>query len=197
MSKVTGELRAMDTVATATEGVVGGDDPSVISKAGPITGVSQGPSVEDQRELVPDQGLSSRVEAMLSQVIEENRVLRRRLEQAELHSHSSWHSGLQGEPGVGMSPVSFTTEGVPRFGESVQAWPELGRFVGFPPGSMNVPIPTSVSGPPRRDEMVGCSAGNGVLVSGEQQFLDAHRLRNMSANATGLGGIEWFGYGTL
>ena len=31
-----------------------------------------------------------------------------------------------------MSPVSFTTEGVPRFGESEQAWPELGRFVGFP-----------------------------------------------------------------
>ena len=155
------ELRATDNVATATEGAVGGDDPSAISTAGPITGASQGPSVEDQRALVPDQGLSSRVEAMLSQVIEENRVLRRRLEQAELHSHSSWHSGLQGEPGVGMSPVSFTTEGVPRFGESVQAWPELGRFVGFPPGSMSVPIPTSVSGPPRRNEVVGYGAVRG------------------------------------
>ena len=32
------ELRATDNVATATEGAVGGDDPSAISTAGPITG---------------------------------------------------------------------------------------------------------------------------------------------------------------
>ena len=38
--------------------------------------------------------------------------------------------------------------------------------------------------------MVGYGSDNGVLVSGEQQFLDAHRLRNTSANAAGMGGVE-------
>eukprot|EP00439_Symbiodinium_sp_Y106_P041339 s742_g5.t1 len=73
--------------------------------------LGQGPSEEDGRELIPDRSLSSQAEFLLAQVMEENRALRKRLEQVELHSHSSWHSGVPGEGGVTMSPVSFTEGG--------------------------------------------------------------------------------------
>ena len=103
-----------------------------ISTTGPSVCGGQGPSEKDQRKLVPDHGLSPPMEAMLAQALEENGQLRRRLEQAELLSHSSWHSGVQGEPAVGTSPVSFTVEGGSHFSAPVQPWPDLGRFVGVP-----------------------------------------------------------------
>ena len=108
--------------------------------------LGQGPSEEDGRELIPDRSLSSQAEFLLAQVMEENRALRKRLEQVELHSHSSWHSGVPGEGGVTMSPVSFTLEGGQRFVESVQPWSSLGRYVGPQDGPVGT-MSTNVSGP--------------------------------------------------
>ena len=79
------------------------------SSANKLTSAVQSPDKplpEDPRELVPAASEGSRVEAMLLQVIEENRLLRSRLDQVE---RSSWHSGgtrNTGELPVG-SPVSF------------------------------------------------------------------------------------------
>ena len=64
------------------------------SSANKLTSAVQSPDKplpEDPRELVPAASEGSRVEAMLLQVIEENRLLRSRLDQVE---RSSWHSGV-------------------------------------------------------------------------------------------------------
>ena len=59
-------------------------------------------------ELVPDSGNKGGMEVMLMQILEENRSLKRRLEQVELRSHSSWHTGTTAEPVLaGSSPMSF------------------------------------------------------------------------------------------
>ena len=71
------------------------------------------PTADDTRELVPAAGvhgppMSSRVEELLVQMLEENRNLRMRLEQVE--TQSSWHSGNTGATSHGAmehSPVSF------------------------------------------------------------------------------------------
>ena len=136
-------------------------------------GLSQGPAQDDQRELVPDKGTSSQVELLLTQVMEENLALRKRLEQVELRSQSSWHSGMQGEGIAGMSPVSFTVEGSQRFVDPVQQWSSLGRFVGSAPG---VPYGTSLanfSGPMAGQGSVGVLP-EGVL--GGQQSLGGTRF---------------------
>ena len=50
---------------------------------------------DDPRELIPDDSdRLGRFEVLLTQVLEENRQLKRRLEQTESRSHSSYHSGL-------------------------------------------------------------------------------------------------------
>ncbi|CAE7193732.1 RE1 [Symbiodinium natans] len=64
------------------------------------------PEGDDQRELIPATEPGSRIEYLLEQVIEENRALKRRLEQVE--SQSSWHSaGTPQELAPWMSPASF------------------------------------------------------------------------------------------
>ena len=127
----------------------------------------RGPLKEDQRELVPDTGLSSQVENLLMQVMDENRALRRRLEQVELRSHSSWHSGVQGDAVVGASPVSFTGEGESRFGEPVQTWAGLGRFIGFQSSGLEGALPTNFQGP-RVESGVGYERDRGLSVLGVQ-----------------------------
>ena len=66
------------------------------------------PLPEDSRELVP--AASARVEEMLRQVLEENRLLRLRLDQME--TQSSWHSGgtRNTHEGAEQSPVSFAAK---------------------------------------------------------------------------------------
>ena len=89
---------------------------------------SDAPAAEE--ELVPDSGTSNGMEVMLMQILEENRSLKRRLDQLSLaaaagqghSSHSSWHSGTPGEPLLaGGSPVSFAADGM--------RGPELGAEV--------------------------------------------------------------------
>ena len=64
------------------------------------------PEGDDQRELIPVIAPGVRIEYLLEQVIEENRALKRRLEQVE--SQSSWHSaGTPQELAPWMSPASF------------------------------------------------------------------------------------------
>ncbi|CAE7362962.1 RE2, partial [Symbiodinium necroappetens] len=61
---------------------------------------------DDQRELIPDEGDRwGRMEALLVQMMEENKGLKRRLEltERESRSHSSWHSGLAPD----FSPATF------------------------------------------------------------------------------------------
>ena len=158
----------------------------------PPGGLSQGPLPEDTRELVPDKGLSSQVEMLLTQVMEENRALRRRLEQVELHSHSSWHSGVQGEGGLTMSPVSFAVEGSQRFREPVQSWSSLGRFVGCPSegpvgtASINVPGPAAA---------VDVGYTSSLNVSGEQLFPVGPRPpeplgRGLGSSSAGISGLS-------
>ncbi|CAE7029435.1 unnamed protein product [Symbiodinium sp. CCMP2592] len=72
-----------------------------------------GVSTTGDEELVPDSRGAGGMEAMLMQILEENRNLKRRLEQAEQRSHSSWHTGTTGEPAVAASsPMSFAAGGV-------------------------------------------------------------------------------------
>ena len=92
---------------------------------------------DDQPELIPDtSGRLERLEALLLEVVEENKSLKRRIHQTE--SDSSWHSGLTrgtpGELGIPASPASFG----------------LGQHYvqeGFPPHMGNFP-PVQVSGMP-------------------------------------------------
>ncbi|CAE7379306.1 GIP, partial [Symbiodinium sp. CCMP2456] len=60
-----------------------------------------------EEELLPDRSSPQNFEAILVQMMEENRALKRRLEQAELRSHSSWHSGVAGEGGAVVLEVSL------------------------------------------------------------------------------------------
>ena len=122
-------------------------------------------SPEDETpELLPDSDRTSRLEQVVSQLIDENRSLKRRVEQAEWRSQSSWHSGTPGEA-VMASPMSFAVEGGPRFGEPVQPWSELGRFIGFPPNSLEGASSANFPGLGRE------RFTQGALASGEQQLL--------------------------
>ena len=73
-------------------------------------------SPDDPRELVPADRLGN-VEALLYQVLEENRTLKRRLEQNESRSHSSWYSGVaHPEPQLSTATFGPRSEGeVQRF----------------------------------------------------------------------------------
>ncbi|CAE7753361.1 RE1 [Symbiodinium sp. CCMP2592] len=77
---------------------------------GPRETTSSGQAgVHGDDELIPEERSSLNVEALLVQMMEENRALKRRLEQVELRSHSSWHSGTQGDMGMTAgSPMSFS-----------------------------------------------------------------------------------------
>ena len=158
-------------------------------KSGPAgvqpTGWSQGPAQDDTRELVPDKGISSQVEPLLTQVMEENRTLRKRLEQVELRSHSSWHSG-QGEGAAGLSPVSFTVEGGQRFLDPVQQWSSLGRFVGSQLGAPYGAPSINLSGPQ-------ASLGGHMGVSGEQQSLEGTRAPELQVGGPGFPSVQGFG----
>ena len=153
-------------MAAGTEVVVGAGDTVEVPQSPPVTvqhsGIGQGPIEEDPRELIPDTGLSTQVETLLMQVMDENRALRRR-------SHSSWHSGVPGDAGVGTSPVSFTGEGEARFGEPVQTWSDLGRFVGISTSGLEGARPTNFPGP-RGGTGVQGERVSGLTVSGEQRF---------------------------
>ena len=149
----------------------------------------QGPSDKDQRELIPDQEITSPMEAMLAQVLEDNRQLRRRLEQAELHSHSSWHSGVQGEPAIGASPVSFTVEGGSHFSAPVQTWSELGRFVGIPARDQGRPALGSFPGP-GDDEVSAYRRGETVITSGAQPLMGCTQGLSVVGGSSGLRGAE-------
>ena len=152
-------------------------------------GGGQGPSDKDQRELIPDQGVTSPMEAMLAQVLEDNRQLRRRLEQVELHSHSSWHSGVQGEPAIGASPVSFTVEGGSHFSAPVQTWSELGRLVGIPARDLERPALGSFPGP-GDDEVSAYRRGETVITSGAQPLMGCTQELSVVGGSSGLRGAE-------
>ncbi|CAE7887157.1 GIP, partial [Symbiodinium necroappetens] len=71
---------------------------------------------EDVRELIPAEDRFERMEALLLQVVEENRSLKRRLDQQiESRSHSSYHSGVA-TADQAFSPATFG----PRVDASVQ-----------------------------------------------------------------------------
>ena len=71
---------------------------------------------EDSQELIPAESERlGRVEDLLVRVIEENRQLKRRLEQTESRSTGSWHSGVA-HPEAAFSPATFG----PRPGVDVQ-----------------------------------------------------------------------------
>ena len=81
-----------------------------------ISGRDTGTGEEDGRELIPAEDRFERMEALLLQVMEENRSLKRRLDQqAESRSHSSYHSGLA-TADQALSPATFG----PRLDASVQ-----------------------------------------------------------------------------
>ena len=96
---------------TAGSGSPSGAPEGNSDRVGPSRG-SDRPSREDHRELVPEDDRHSRLEALLLKVIDENQVLKQRLDQVQ--SQSSWHSGgtprVFGEPvpGLNASPVSFS-----------------------------------------------------------------------------------------
>ncbi|CAE7895136.1 GIP [Symbiodinium microadriaticum] len=72
-----------------------------------ISGRDTGTGEEDGRELIPAEDRFERMEALLLQVMEENRSLKRRLDQqAESRSHSSYHSGLA-TADQALSPATF------------------------------------------------------------------------------------------
>ena len=88
--------RVREVMSTSADG----DDQGVLS-------FSERPGPEDQRELVPDAaGSPNKIESLLLQVIEENRLLRSRLDQVE---RSSWHSGAtrNTQEAPVASPASF------------------------------------------------------------------------------------------
>ena len=81
---------------------------------------------EDARELIPaaEQDRLGKLESLLVQVMAENKSLKRRLEQNESRSHSSWHSGIAvTEQGMLVPPEPFSpaTFG-PKIGRDVQAF---------------------------------------------------------------------------
>ncbi|CAE7693837.1 unnamed protein product, partial [Symbiodinium necroappetens] len=109
------------SVGTASEAAVTGSGsgpipgvrPVPVDKAGPESGLQSGiiegvftSPEDDTPELLPDNDRTARLEQVVSQLVEENRSLRRRVEQAEWRSHSSYHSGTPGEAAM-TSPVSF------------------------------------------------------------------------------------------
>ena len=91
-------------LAAAGDDPVKGDEEGGKGTLGPDPFTEAG---DDQRELIPDESdRFGRFELLLTQALEENRQLKRRLEQAESRSHSSYHSGLaQQDPSF--SPATF------------------------------------------------------------------------------------------
>ncbi|CAE7239615.1 RE2 [Symbiodinium sp. CCMP2592] len=83
---------------------VGTTEPSGIATEG------LDPIEDEAPELLPDVDRTTRLEQMILQLVDENRSLKRRMEQAEWRSQGSWHSGTPGEAAM-TSPVSFTVEG--------------------------------------------------------------------------------------
>eukprot|EP00439_Symbiodinium_sp_Y106_P058360 s2446_g8.t1 len=84
----------------------------------PDRGVDPMVGIDDTTELIPAElDRMGRVELLLTQALEENRLLKRRLDQAESRSHSSWHSG-QGQQDPPCTPASFG----PRSGMDVQTF---------------------------------------------------------------------------
>eukprot|EP00439_Symbiodinium_sp_Y106_P077061 s313_g16.t1 len=107
LSPPVAENKAGPTVpdlAAAGEDPVKGDEEGGKGTLGPDPFTEAG---DDQRELIPDElDRFGRFELLLTQALEENRQLKRRLEQAESRSHSSYHSGLaQQDPSF--SPATF------------------------------------------------------------------------------------------
>ena len=105
------------TAGAALAGSGDGSTPAVAQvseeKAGAVSGLQ--PDVaedgleqldDDAPEMLPDNERTARLEQVVSQIIEENRSLKRRTKPAEWRSHSSWHGRTPGEVAV-MSPVSF------------------------------------------------------------------------------------------
>ena len=134
-----------------------------VDKAGPESGLQSG-SVEgvftspedDTPELLPDNDRTARLEQVVSQLIEENRSLRRRVEQAEWRSHSSYHSGTPGEAAM-MSPVSFAVnEGHAAF-QPFSPSQDLSRYVAGPPRGLSSGF-AGFQGPTRL-EGLGAMAG--------------------------------------
>lgn len=106
-------------------------------------------------ELVPDQGSATGFETLLVQVMAENQALKRRLEQLEMRSHSSWHSGTPGDGlTTGFSPVSFMApEGLraPDLGAGLSSAGNVQLASAEPAWFPNFPVPgtgdvTSVGG---------------------------------------------------
>ncbi|CAE7594279.1 RE2 [Symbiodinium sp. CCMP2592] len=94
------------------------------------------PPDDDAPELLPDNDRTARLEQVVAQLIDENRSLKIRVEQAELRSHSSWHSGTPGE--VLASPMSFAMDG------------------GVPPGGLEGAVPANFPGCRIKHPKKGC-----------------------------------------
>ncbi|CAE6948457.1 GIP [Symbiodinium sp. CCMP2592] len=139
------------------------------------------PPDDDAPELLPDNDRTARLEQVVAQLIDENRSLKRRVEQAELRSHSSWHSGTPGE--VLASPMSFAMDGGPRVGENVQTWSELGRFIGVPPGGLEGAVPANFPG--LRNDVATFGSVGSVPGSREQQALRNAGLPTVASVASG------------
>ena len=128
--------RSSTAVEATAEGGVAID--AIAKEATAVQAGLTGPedATDDQPELIPDTtGRLERLEALLLEVVEENKNLKRRIHQTE--SDSSWHSGLTrgtpGEVGVPSSPASFGLGP-----QSVQGVfpPHMGNFPPVPASGM-------------------------------------------------------------
>ena len=141
VSAASSEAPRSSTVLEAT------DERGVTMDATAVQAGLPGPedATDDQPELIPDTtGRLERLEALLLEVVEENKNLTRRIHQTE--SDSSWHSGLTrgtpGEVGVPSSPASF---GLGPQGVQGVFPPHVGNFPPVPASGMSG-FPDSLQG---------------------------------------------------